>query len=189
MPVGGPVPGSAREVVTGVGLLSAEMRLLRQATLTFRFRSLLPAGTDPGRLRIYRRTGERWVGLVTYLDERRGMVEASITELGEFQLRLDEIGGAVGLAGEALQQNHPNPFNGSTSIRYSVSRPSLVELYVVNIRGQRVRTLVDRVVPAGPHIVRWDGRSGSGGEVASGVYLLVMRVDGRIYTRKALLIR
>ena len=80
-----------------------------------------------------------------------------------------------------LGQNHPNPFNSSTAIHYTVSLPEWetlsaqqrscrVSLAVYNILGQKVRGLVDRFQEPGAYSVVWDGRDERGDEVPSGVY-------------------
>ena len=83
-----------------------------------------------------------------------------------------------------LDQNYPNPFNPSTNITYSLPEQSRVRLEVYNIIGRRVATLVDRVQPAGRFTERFDGS-----RVSSGMYIMVLRVDGRMFTRKMMLIK
>ena len=80
-----------------------------------------------------------------------------------------------------LDQNFPNPFNPSTSLRFSVPVDALVVLEVFNILGQRVAVLQDGIVAAGEHAVRW-----SAGEHASGMYLARLRAtpaDGVMHQR------
>ncbi|MEW6755226.1 MAG: FG-GAP-like repeat-containing protein [Candidatus Latescibacterota bacterium] len=92
-----------------------------------------------------------------------------------------------------LQMNHPNPFNGSTVIRFGLPGPGPVELAVYNLAGQKVATLVREERPAGTHTVTWDGRDGEGQPLASGVYLCQLRARGQgsglAHTRKLLLVR
>jgi hypothetical protein len=71
----------------------------------------------------------------------------------------------------SLHQNHPNPFNPSTEIRFSIPRVSDVTLEIFNVLGQRITTLVDKRLPAGEHAVQWDGCDMDGKRVASGIYL------------------
>ena len=72
--------------------------------------------------------------------------------------------------GNALFVNYPNPFNPSTTIRYSLKESSNATLAVYNSLGQKIRTLVDGSQAAGVHTVQWDGRNESGQQVSSGVY-------------------
>jgi len=65
-----------------------------------------------------------------------------------------------------LEQNYPNPFNPSTKINYAIPMESKVKIQVFNILGEVVTTLVDQVVPAGNHSLKWDASN-----LTSGVYL------------------
>lgn len=69
-----------------------------------------------------------------------------------------------------LRQNYPNPFNPTTTIRYELPNRERVTLVIYNVRGERVRVLVDGRKPAGRHDAVWNGRNDSGNTVASGVY-------------------
>ncbi|MBN1558823.1 hypothetical protein JW998_01135 [candidate division KSB1 bacterium] len=76
-----------------------------------------------------------------------------------------------------LYQNSPNPFNPSTTIRFAMHRASHVSLGILNIRGQKVKTLVDDFKSAGEHHICWDGRDDVGAAVASGIYLYELFID------------
>jgi hypothetical protein len=65
---------------------------------------------------------------------------------------------------------YPNPFNPETTVHYTIPRGGRVEVAVHDVRGARVALLVDTSKPAGSYSVRWNGRDGRGGPVASGVY-------------------
>ncbi len=73
-----------------------------------------------------------------------------------------------------LSQNYPNPFNPVTTIYYRLSKKEHVKLGIYNMRGQLVKMLVDKDVPAGVHSVKWDGTDESGSRVSSGVYIYRM---------------
>ncbi len=70
-----------------------------------------------------------------------------------------------------LHKNYPNPFNPTTQISFSLTGEAHATLNVFNIAGQLVTTLVDRELPAGEHVVSWDGRNSNNSPVASGIYL------------------
>lgn len=85
--------------------------------------------------------------------------------------------------------NTPNPFNPSTSIAFTVAEPGSVELAVYAATGQRVRTLVSRIMSGGTHEVVWDGRDDSGRPVSSGVYITRLVSGLSSSARKLLLMK
>ncbi len=88
-----------------------------------------------------------------------------------------------------LGQNFPNPFNPSTEIRYEISEPGMVELSIFNLLGQRTVTLVQTELTPGRYTATWNGRDISGVQVASGVYVYVLRSADVTLSRKFLLLR
>ena len=74
-----------------------------------------------------------------------------------------------------LTQSYPNPFNSTTMIRFSIPEMTHVNLSIININGQLVKTLVNRNLPMGFHNVLWDGSTNSGNLVSSGSYYYVMK--------------
>jgi len=92
-----------------------------------------------------------------------------------------------------LYQNHPNPFNPSTSIPFTVpggmeSRRG-VQLAVYDASGALVKTLVAGALAGGRHEARWDGRNERGESVASGVYFVQVSSGGFKEARKMILLR
>lgn len=84
----------------------------------------------------------------------------------------------------------PNPFSGSTAIRFDVpAHVGSVVLEVYDLVGRRVRTVVDGPAERGRWTAEWDGRDGDGRRVPSGVYFLRLDVGGRAVTRKIAVIR
>jgi hypothetical protein len=88
-----------------------------------------------------------------------------------------------------LEQNEPNPFNAGTLIPFVLPTRARVHLAVYDLAGQRVAELVDEVMPAGPHAVRWDGRSARGTAAASGTYVYRLAVSGMETARKLVLVK
>ena len=88
-----------------------------------------------------------------------------------------------------LYQNYPNPFNPSTTIEIDLPHRGHATLFVYNILGRRVATLVDRELPAGHHTITWDGRTDDGNIRASGIYLYRLTTDGFTQTRKMVLVK
>lgn len=89
-----------------------------------------------------------------------------------------------------LSAPHPNPFNPRTTLRFDLARSGRVALEVHDLRGRRVRTLDLGTASAGVHDVVWDGRDDEQRDLASGVYLVRLVVDGATADfRKATLVR
>jgi YVTN family beta-propeller protein len=79
----------------------------------------------------------------------------------------------------ALNGVFPNPFQDRTSVRFSVERsPSAVRIDVFDVQGRRVRTLLDRPMTRGTHIVGWDARDDRGRPVAAGAYFARLSLNG-----------
>ncbi|MBP2680634.1 MAG: hypothetical protein H6Q78_497, partial [Candidatus Krumholzibacteriota bacterium] len=98
-------------------------------------------------------------------------------------------GGAPRAAAFALEQNHPNPFNPTTTIRFTLDAKSQATLRVYDVAGRMVATVLSRELPAGEHRAAWDGRNAKGEAVASGVYFYRLSAGGRTATKKMLLLR
>ncbi len=90
---------------------------------------------------------------------------------------------------DRLFPNSPNPFNPVTRIRYWVARDGRVRITIYDLRGRRVRDLVNEVRPAGRYVAVWDGRDDGGRGVASGVYLYRLSTGGFGAVRKMLLLK
>ncbi len=88
-----------------------------------------------------------------------------------------------------LFQNHPNPFNSSTLIKFQIKRAAKTVVRIFNVRGQHIKTLVNGELTAGVHEIKWTARNERGKEVGSGVYLIQLEMEGSILIRKILLIR
>lgn len=94
------------------------------------------------------------------------------------------------LSGSFLGQNHPNPFNPSTTIEFSVPAQARATLKIYDVAGRLVRTLVDEVkAPGRRYSVVWDGRDRSGREVSSGLYFYRLETGDWEETRKLVIIR
>ena len=90
-----------------------------------------------------------------------------------------------------LQQNAPNPFNASTVISFQIpaNMAGPTRLVIYNLTGQIVRVLTDGYLAAGAHVLAWDGRDGSGQEMASGVYIYRLEGTSFAITRRMMLLR
>jgi hypothetical protein len=88
-----------------------------------------------------------------------------------------------------LAQNHPNPFNPSTQLRFSLQRSGRASLKVFDMRGRLVKTLISGHVPAGEHTITWNGQDELGRPASSGVYLYRLESSGQTIERRMLLVK
>ncbi len=88
-----------------------------------------------------------------------------------------------------LFQNHPNPFNQTTKIEFTLAKSGFVSITIYDILGRKVRTVVSEHVPSGYKAVLWDGKNDSGKDVASGIYFYQLKVGGLSETKKLVLLK
>jgi hypothetical protein len=88
-----------------------------------------------------------------------------------------------------LMGNIPNPFNPRTTMRYALPSAASVAIDLFDVRGRKVRRLLDAPMPSGFHRIDWDGRDDRGAEVASGVYFVRLRAGSVTRTRRVALVR
>ncbi|HCK98726.1 MAG TPA: hypothetical protein DHW42_01280 [Candidatus Marinimicrobia bacterium] len=83
-----------------------------------------------------------------------------------------------------LWQNYPNPFNPSTKIQFTLLRAENVKIEIYNSRGQRLKTLVNRLMPAGFHAVVFSGE-----DMVSGLYFYTMQAGEFHDVKKMVLLK
>ena len=84
----------------------------------------------------------------------------------------------------ALNPNYPNPFNPVTTINYSIPKLSDVQVIVYDITGRQVITLVEATQKPGHYTIQWNAH-----DTASGLYFLKLESNGKIQTRKVMLLK
>jgi hypothetical protein len=91
-----------------------------------------------------------------------------------------------------LAQNHPNPFNPTTTIQYSIPAGEgtvAVSIRIYDVAGHLVRDLVNQSEGPGIHSAVWDGRDERGERVGSGVYFYRMRAGSFNSSRKMVVLK
>jgi flagellar hook assembly protein FlgD len=123
------------------------------------------------------------------IPEHSCLLEKATINEGEIPLAL----AAAGPTSFCVYENYPNPFNGSTTIRYVLAgelgdnQHVRIELY--NVLGEKIATLLDRPQQAGFHSIVWNGQDDQGLLLASGVYFCRVAAARNIKTLKLLLVR
>lgn len=116
-------------------------------------------------------------GLIYLFDDRTNMWLSKVDSTGN-------LGTYITVAQEVNKPEcfylsaYPNPFNPTTTIRYTIPKNDLVSLTIYDQLGREVKTLVNQQQSIGEHQVLWDGRDDIGHTLSSGVYLCQMKAGG-----------
>ncbi|MCD4820050.1 MAG: T9SS type A sorting domain-containing protein [Candidatus Cloacimonetes bacterium] len=85
--------------------------------------------------------------------------------------------------------NYPNPFNPITQINYSLPVDGKIELIIYNIKGQKVKTLINGKAEAGHYNITWNSTDNLGRRVSSGVYFYQLKTAQKTLHKKMLLMK
>jgi hypothetical protein len=92
-------------------------------------------------------------------------------------------------SGVELSQNYPNPFNPETTIDFNLTAAGRVELNVYNLKGELVKTLVEKELAGGNHSTHWNGADNQGNSVPSGLYFYRLQTSQDVITRRMILLK
>lgn len=88
-----------------------------------------------------------------------------------------------------LNQNYPNPFNATTILEYSISNENIefnqnISIKVYNVLGKEIETLVNKIHLPGNYSVQFNA-----GNLSSGIYFYVLRLNNKILIKKMTLLK
>jgi len=149
-------------------------------------------GVITGRMhQIGQRDDERYVWWTYFFPERRKMVQHALSGIWiyDIDVTLGEADAVAEVCETALLSNYPNPFNPSTTIAFEMAREGQVCIEVYNIKGQKVRSLVNGLRSAGSHTVVWNGRDDCGVAMSSGVYFYKLTAGGVVSVKKMVMVK
>ncbi len=124
-------------------------------------------------------------------------IDNNVTYHGPVQITVkpeDEEQDAELIKYTKITKNYPNPFNPQTKISYDLSGYTDTEvpvsLIVYNIRGQKVKTLIDGYqTPGKGKSIDWFGKDDNGNDCSSGVYFYVLKTNDTVKTSKMTLLK
>jgi len=88
-----------------------------------------------------------------------------------------------------LHGNFPNPFNPTTTLHFSLEKSTFVSLEIFNVKGERVRQLVEAELDSGNHFRTWDGRDDANQPQGSGIYFYRFTAGDYRETSRMLLLK
>jgi len=87
-----------------------------------------------------------------------------------------------------LETNYPNPFNPSTTIRFEMKDKENGSLTIFNMKGQKVKTLINAQLEVGQYSVIWNGTDENSNQVTSGLYFYKLEAGGRYTSTKKMIL-
>jgi len=113
--------------------------------------------------------------------------ESDLTD--DFVVEVVDAGNILPVNGTKLIGNIPNPFNPTTAISFSLDNAGFVNIDIYNVKGEKVRTLVNENLEATTHSVIWNGDDDQGKSISSGIYFYKMRTGSFTATKKMILMK
>lgn len=101
----------------------------------------------------------------------------------------DNAGSEIPSVISGLYSNYPNPFNPTTNIKFGLKNDSHVNITIYNVRGQKVKTLINKEYESGIHQEVWNGRDDKGSNVSSGIYFYKFNADSQTETKRMILMK
>ncbi|MFC1887971.1 DNRLRE domain-containing protein [Candidatus Cloacimonadota bacterium] len=97
---------------------------------------------------------------------------------------------SITIGGDIYVSNYPNPFNPETKIIFTTEQEfAHTEVSIYNIRGQKIKELINKSLPRGEYKISWDGKNYENNIVESGLYLIGLKVGDSQAIRKTLLLK
>jgi hypothetical protein len=138
---------------------------------------------------LYVRNNPNGIGSAT--SARTNLLEETLSLFG-YGFYLPTLGPAVASPSTRalnILPAHPNPFNPTTKLSFTLGRESKGSVKIYNLRGALVRNLATGEFPSGLNELEWRGRDEHGSSVASGVYIVHYAIDGFDESRKIVMVK
>ncbi len=88
-----------------------------------------------------------------------------------------------------LYTAYPNPFNPTTTISFDIAENDYVKIEIYNIKGQKIKALVNKEMPTGKYQIVWDGTDDNNKTVNSGVYFCKMQLPSHFEINKLVMVK
>ena len=149
----------------------------------FQSQSVLPLHFGVGEARVVDKIEVTWLsGNVDIFDSVSINQTVKMTEGVGLISKIDQLESNLRQMPERINliDNYPNPFNGSTKIRFIINIPGEVELRVYTILGELVYEERRSFLSTGEKTVSWDANNLVDQIVSSGVYLYQLELNNSV---------
>ncbi len=115
-------------------------------------------------------------------------------EVSLFEIMADTVQtGIKNLSGPPGDPFHislrPNPFSDHTGIFYTLEEPGTISLKIFSLQGKLIKSLDNKLLSSGTHMITWDGTDEHRNRVSAGIYILRVQTPDQTATKKLILIR
>ncbi len=86
-------------------------------------------------------------------------------------------------------KNYPNPFNPTTTISFEINQCGKTKVEIFNVKGQKVKTLLNEELDVGVHNIVWKGIDEHNKKVANGVYFYKVKVNKEEKINKMIMLK
>ncbi len=83
--------------------------------------------------------------------------------------------------------NYPNPFNSETAIKLALPNEDYVSISVYNSIGQEIKSIISRNLDPGFYNFKWNGIDNAGNSSGTGLYIIVVQTENKVFSLKTLL--
>jgi hypothetical protein len=125
----------------------------------------------------YIMVGNKWVSDENWSDIYVVKLNSDLTEV--FENNIADYNISI-----KLDNNYPNPFNATTTIRYSSLNKSQISISIYNLLGQKIETLFEGIQSPGEHVLTWDASY-----LPSGIYFARLETRCRTENIKMVLLK
>ncbi|TRX55519.1 T9SS type A sorting domain-containing protein [Fulvivirga sp. M361] len=152
-------------------------------------------GTRDGYAHIVNRHTQKKLRIISQNSDNPFIEQAKNTSTGEWTRWVPVFASeeAVILGNEPLRmasaalRSYPNPFNGKTAIGFTLPKNEIVYLYIYDMKGQKVHTLIPGIKhAAGNYSYEWSGQGQNGTTLLNGLYIIQL-ITGEFQTHHSIL--
>jgi ELWxxDGT repeat protein len=190
------LPDSLDLAVPGHWNISTDTTVNFSADLCFSLDGLMNTEVDLGHLKVIKRSSddEPWTELIVsvyeYSNDSDLICATGVQSFSDFAIVSSNETTSLQKIDEnsprsfTLESAYPNPFNPTTTIRYSVPQTAAVSLTVFDMLGREVARLLDKRQQAGSYSIRFDASN-----LSSGTYIYRLKAGDMVKTQKMTLVK
>ena len=133
---------------------------------------------------LYRKLNDNWIRQNTIFEKYDNLIFTDINELGKFKMIYNQNAYKPVPSSFVLHKNYPNPFNGTTNIRFELPQEGNIDLQIINILGESIKSIYAGKLKANFYNFTWDGYDNNLKNVSSGIYFVQLDYKNKRFLNK-----